>query len=93
MSDLVARREFYADELRATAHLRSEALVRAFATVPREDFLSPGPWQTMTLGDAGSFAYRTTEDADPKHVYHDVVAIDAERCLNNGLRPRYSPPV
>lgn len=85
MNDIAACRQFYAEELRAAAHLRSEALVRAFATVRREDFLGEGPWQVLISWEAGSSSYRTTEDCDPRHLYHNVlVAIDAARGLNNG---------
>jgi protein-L-isoaspartate(D-aspartate) O-methyltransferase len=81
MTDLEALRAYYAEELRAVANLQSEALVKAFAKVPRERFLGPGPWQILSPG----FEYWTTNDADPKHLYHNVlVAIDAERKLNNG---------
>jgi protein-L-isoaspartate(D-aspartate) O-methyltransferase len=56
--------------------------VRAFAKVPREHFLGPGPWQVKSPGFEG---YWTTTDADPKHLYHNVlVAIDVNRQLNNG---------
>ena len=83
MNDIAACRHFYAEELRAVAHLRSEALVRAFATVRREDFLGVGPWQVLISWEAGSSSYRTTEDCDPRHLYHNVlVAIDA------GARPQ-----
>ena len=41
--DLEARRQRYAEELRAVSNLRLAALVQAFATVPREQFLGPGP--------------------------------------------------
>lgn len=85
MRDLVALREFYAEELRAVSNLRSPALVRAFAKVPREHFLGPGPWEILAPAEPGRVAYRTTEDADPRHLYHNVlVAIDAGRRLNNG---------
>jgi protein-L-isoaspartate(D-aspartate) O-methyltransferase len=81
--DLEARRRLYAEELRAASNLRSAALVQAFATVPRERFLGPGPWQIAAPTPPGT--YRTTEDADPRHLYHNVlVAIDATRHLNNG---------
>jgi protein-L-isoaspartate(D-aspartate) O-methyltransferase len=76
-------RQRYAEELRFTARLGSRAVIDAFAAVPRERFLGPGPWRVlspMVLGE-----YWTTEDADPRHLYHDVlVAIDEERRLNNG---------
>ena len=58
-------------------------MVEAFATVPREHFAGPGPWRLISplrMPD-----YWTTEDADPRHLYHDVlVAIDEARRLNNG---------
>jgi protein-L-isoaspartate(D-aspartate) O-methyltransferase len=58
-----------------------DALVEAFATVPREAFLGPGPW---SVGNVPS-AYTTTPDASPEHVYRDVVvAIDPVKQLNNG---------
>jgi len=85
MADLTAIRHFYAEEIRAVANVRSAALVRAFATVRRERFLGPGPWQIVAPVPEGAFPYRTTEDADPRHLYHNVlVAIDVTRRLNNG---------
>ena len=82
MSDLDIARQFYAEELRAVADLQSEALVQAFAKVPREHFLGPGPWQVRSPGSEG---YWTTKDADPRRLYHNIlVAIDASRQLNNG---------
>src|SRR5262245_37075434 len=82
MTDLQTLREYYAEELRAVANLQSEALVRAFAKVPREHFLGPGPWHVRSPGFEG---YWTTQDADPKRLYHNIlVAIDPNRQLNNG---------
>src|SRR6516162_4020627 len=84
MSDLIEEaRRHYAEELRFTARLGSRAVIDAFATVPRERFFGPGPWRVLSPMALGE--YWTTEDADPRHVYHDVlVAIDEERRLNNG---------
>jgi protein-L-isoaspartate(D-aspartate) O-methyltransferase len=84
--DLEAIRRFYAEEIEAVAGLRSQALVEAFARVPREQFLGPGPWQIMVPGaELTGGGYRTTRDADPRHVYHNVVvALDAARQINNG---------
>lgn len=77
-----ARRR-YAEELRFTAKVGSRAVVEAFATVPRERFLGPGPWRV--LSPMALAEYWTTEDADPRHLYHDVlIAIDETRRLNNG---------
>lgn len=76
-------RTWYAEEMRFGGPVESEAVIRAFATVPRERFLGPGPWQTYS--DGGRGGYRLTPDADPRHVYHDVlVALDADRRINNG---------
>lgn len=79
--DLDTRRQFYAEELRAAVNLQSEALVKAFATIPREHFLGPGPWEVYFPG----FNWYRTTDADPKRLYHNVlVAIDGKRGINNG---------
>jgi protein-L-isoaspartate(D-aspartate) O-methyltransferase len=73
----------YAEELRFTAKLGSRAVIDAFATVPRERFLGTGPWRV--LSPMAMAEYWTTEDADPRRLYHDVlIAIDEERRLNNG---------
>jgi len=81
-ADLTAVRRRFAAAIGAAAGLPGR-LVEAFATVPRERFLDPGPW--VTWGD-GEFAPRTTPDADPAHVYRNqAMAIDAPRDLFNGL--------
>lgn len=77
-------RRFLAEEIRITANIRSPRLVDALASVPREHFLPPGPWLIRGVGDVGG-PPRSTDDADPRHVYHDVaIALDAERNLYNG---------
>ncbi len=76
-------RRAYAEELRFTAGVRNAAVVRAFATVPRERFVGPGPWRVRS--PMGGAAYWTADDADPRHVYRDVlIALDEARGLNNG---------
>jgi protein-L-isoaspartate(D-aspartate) O-methyltransferase len=86
--DLHLRRRFFAEELEAVCGLRSPSLVEAFATVPREQFLPPGPWDILSMADYTPMAVpppRKTPDADPRHVYHNIgIAIDAERRLFNG---------
>jgi protein-L-isoaspartate(D-aspartate) O-methyltransferase len=92
MSELDLRRRFFAEELEAVCKLRSPRLVEAFATVAREKFLAPGPWTVMADGDflmpspaPGTMRTRTTTDADPARVYHNItVAIDPARTLFNG---------
>lgn len=81
---LAGARRAYAEQLRSLAELRSERLVAAFAAVPREDFVGPGPWQILRTGQLGR-GYQGTPDADPRHLYENVlVALDAGRRLNNG---------
>jgi protein-L-isoaspartate(D-aspartate) O-methyltransferase len=84
--DLAAYRNFFAEEVQLAAGLESEPLVRAFATVPRERFLDPGPWRVLKMEmDGRGFGYRATPDADPRHLYHNVaVSIDPARDLSNG---------
>ncbi len=79
--DLEEARWRFAEELRYVAAVRSAALIEAFATVPRERFVGPGPWKLMSFPRG----YWTTEDSDPRHLYHNVlVGIDPKRHLNNG---------
>jgi protein-L-isoaspartate(D-aspartate) O-methyltransferase len=86
MMDLNLRRRFFAEELEAVGKLESSTLVDAFAAVPREQFLRPGPWTVMADVDfTGLSRTRSTPDADPARVYHNIsVAIDPARHLFNG---------
>jgi len=82
--DIKDRRRLFAEEIQTIANIRTPALVEALATVPREKFLPPGPWLIRSEIDYGGGPRQTT-DADPRHVYHNVViAIDPERQLFNG---------
>lgn len=82
MSAIDVVRQRYAEELAYAGHLTSPAVIRTFSRVPREQFLGPGPWR---IYQGYTRQYWTTPDADPQHVYHDVlVAIDETRLLNNG---------
>ncbi len=87
-ADLSLYRRFFAEELDAVCAFRSRSLVDAFATVPREMFLPPGPWDVLGLTDYTPMALpspRKTPDADPRRVYHNIgIAIDADRRLFNG---------
>ncbi|HLJ88140.1 MAG TPA: methyltransferase domain-containing protein [Candidatus Angelobacter sp.] len=79
MVDLDSYRRFYAEEIQFFAGLPAGPLIEAFAKVPREVFLGPGPWRI------GLSSMAVTPDADPRHVYHNVAAsLDAARGLNNG---------
>ena len=77
-------RRFYADEIRFAANITSPALIEAFARVPREKYLGPGPWQIAFPDLAQGGAVHTTID-DPRHLYHNVlISLDAARNLSNG---------
>src|SRR5262245_55241186 len=81
------RRRFFAEEIEAVSRLRSPRLVDAFAAVPREAFLRPGPWTIVSEMDfmGGGMKTRLTPDADPARVNHNIgVAIDPDRQLFNG---------
>ncbi len=83
MERIEQARHSYAEELRFTARVKSSAVVNAFATVPREQFVGPGPWRIKSPMDLAE--YWTTDDDDPSHVYHDVlIALDEPRGINNG---------
>ena len=86
MSTLEDYRRFYAEEVQLSAHLTSSALIEAFARVPRERFLGPGPWDIVLPDIAtGRIDYLTTADSDPRRIYHNVVvALDRSRDLTNG---------
>jgi protein-L-isoaspartate(D-aspartate) O-methyltransferase len=73
-------RHSYAAELRFTARMRSSALVNAFATVPREQFVGPGPWRIKSPMDLAE--YWTTDDDDPSQVYHDVLIASMSRAAS-----------
>lgn len=83
MSDTVAARQRYVELIARRERISSPALLRALASVRREDFLSGGPWHVR--GEAAR-DYRRTADADPVHLYDNVLAaIDARRKLDTGL--------
>jgi protein-L-isoaspartate(D-aspartate) O-methyltransferase len=83
MKSLDQTRRDFAEKIRATIGLRSEALVRAFGSVPREDFVGPGPWKLLRPPDV--WRYELTPDDDPRRLYESVlVALDTSRTLNNG---------
>ena len=84
-TELAARRAWYAEDLALRAPVRrNPAVADAFAAVPRERFLGPGPWQLMA--DVIPRVPHMTPDANPAWLYHDVlVSIDQKRGLNNGM--------
>ena len=74
-----ARRR-YAETVLRLAGVDNPRLLDVFATLPREDFLPPGPWTAISGGVATE-----TPDADPVHLYANVlIALDREKGINNG---------
>ena len=74
-------RRAYAKQIMAAAGIEDARIVAAFAAVPREHFLGPGPWQVLRWFRG----YVRTPSDDPVYLYTDhVVAILPERNLNNG---------
>ncbi|MFI4974989.1 MAG: protein-L-isoaspartate O-methyltransferase [Caulobacterales bacterium] len=79
--ELAAVRRAYAKQVVFAAGVSDQRIEEALASIPREAFLGPGPWQVMRV-PAG---YRTTPTADPVYLYQDVlVGIQPEKLLNNG---------
>jgi protein-L-isoaspartate(D-aspartate) O-methyltransferase len=74
------RRQAYASEITRSAHVQDPRIEKAFAVVPREDYAGPPPWR---VGSGGLFGLTSSDN--PVRLYEDVlVAIDAERGINNG---------
>lgn len=75
------QRRAYAERIAALAGVTTAGLKEAFAAVPREAFLPPGPWLVVAEGQKP----QQTPDADPRHIYDNVsVALDPARQLFNG---------
>ena len=81
---LEAVRRVFARQVLASVGVSDARLEDAFASVERERYLGLGPWPIVR-----TFGYVLTRDADPIHLYEDVlVGIIPERRLNNGM-PSY----
>lgn len=82
MQHLEAHRNFFARLIGANVGIANpeHPVVKAFASVPREHFLGPGPWQVFT-----TVGYIETPNNNPGLVYQDIViALDRDKQLNNG---------
>ena len=73
-------RRAYAKQVMAGFGVADRRIEAAFAAVPREAFLGPGPWPVMRWE-----RYVATPSGNPVYLYADVVVgIIPERHLNNG---------
>lgn len=85
MTRIAEARRFYARLLAANAGAKDPRLEEAFAAIPREAFLGPGPWTVIVVPwTAGRHAIETPS-ADPVHLYQNhLVALDRDKGINNG---------
>jgi protein-L-isoaspartate(D-aspartate) O-methyltransferase len=84
VEDLQEARMRFAKEIQRQGQIKSMRLIDGLATVPRENFVGPGPWRTMRVAEMAK-GYQVTPDSNPKHLYDNVlVALDERRMLNNG---------
>ena len=80
-TELAIIRRAFARQITAAVGVADPRVIDAFAAVPREAYLGPGPWQILRWGRA----YQPTPSADPVYLYtDDLVGIVPERQLNNG---------
>jgi protein-L-isoaspartate(D-aspartate) O-methyltransferase len=80
-SELAVIRRAYARQILALASVSANpALEDAFASIARERFIGPPPWQIV-----GRRGYRILPSHDPVQVYQDVLfALSPGRGVNNG---------
>jgi protein-L-isoaspartate(D-aspartate) O-methyltransferase len=80
-TELAIVRRAYAKQILSLVDVNDARIEAAFAHVPREHYLGPGPWQGFKfLGQ-----YRTTPDDDPVYVYTDrLFGLIPARGVNNG---------
>jgi protein-L-isoaspartate(D-aspartate) O-methyltransferase len=77
-------RQRYAEEIRANTNITSAALLKAFASVPREVFAGSGPWKVLSRVP-GQMQPQAVDVTDPTELYHDVaILLDRSRSLTNG---------
>jgi len=80
MTSIEVFRTLYARLIVASAQATDERLVEAFAAIPREHYVGPGPWSIWTPS-----GYISTESDDARLLYQDVlVGLSTERKINNG---------
>ena len=84
MNTVEQARLSFAQRIQKQGGIKSSSLIHGLATAPREHFVGPGPWKIIRPAEIAK-GYRLTPDDNPCHLYDNVlVALDAERLLNNG---------
>jgi protein-L-isoaspartate(D-aspartate) O-methyltransferase len=80
-TELAVIRRAYAKQILNAVGVRDARIEAAYATVRREDFLGPGPWQFFRWVNT----YVPSPDADPVYLYtDDLIGIAPDRRINNG---------
>jgi protein-L-isoaspartate(D-aspartate) O-methyltransferase len=80
MDTLAAARRFFGDWVAASAEASDPRIADAFASIPREDFLGPGPWLALANMD-----YVRTPSADVHLLYQNLVfSLKPDKHINNG---------
>jgi protein-L-isoaspartate(D-aspartate) O-methyltransferase len=84
VEDLQQARARFAKEIQQQGNIKSAGLIEGLATIPRENFVGPGPWRTLRAAEMAK-GYQLTPDSNPQHLYDNIlVALDERRMLNNG---------
>lgn len=79
-TELQIVRRAYAKQILAFANVTNPDVLAAFAAVPREHYLGPGPWPMFRWT-----MYTPTPDDDPVYLYTDqLVGLVPARHINNG---------
>ena len=79
--ELKVVRRAYAKQIMAASGVPYERVAQAFAAVPREQFLGPGPWPILRW----SRGYERSPSNDPVYLYtDDLIGIDPSSEINNG---------
>jgi protein-L-isoaspartate(D-aspartate) O-methyltransferase len=74
-------RRRFAERIAKRRSVSDPRLIEAFAAVPREHYLGPGPWHVLN----NTSGYVVTGSDDPASVYVNApIALNPERNLNNG---------
>jgi protein-L-isoaspartate(D-aspartate) O-methyltransferase len=80
-TELAIVRRAYAKQIQSLVDVNDPRIEAAFAQVPREHYLGPGPWQPMR----GVFVYSKTPSDDPVYVYMDCLfGLIPAKGVNNG---------
>jgi len=68
VEDLKEARRRFAKQIQHQGQIKSAGLIEGLATVPRENFVGPGPWKIMRPAEMAN-GYQLTPDSNPRHVY------------------------